>query len=126
PHRLLVSGTTAVQVTCSPSSLKFGRVTRANTSSPQTVTLTNNQSTSLKVNGITSSGDYTAMPSGTVPCSGSIAANETCTFSVTFTPTTTGSIPGAVTVSTDASPGTQPIGLSGPGTGSVTSPVSIL
>jgi hypothetical protein len=125
PHLVLLSGTGAAPVTFSPSSLSFGNITIGNTSSPQTVTLTNNQSNSLKITGITSSGDYTAMPSGIIPCTGTIAANGTCTFSVTFTPTIIGSIAGAVTVSTDASPGTQPVGLSGTGTGSVSSQVAI-
>lgn len=124
PNILPLTGSGTTAVVFSPSSLNFGGIAVNTTTSAQTVTLTNNQSTSLNISGITSSGNYAALPSGATPCAGSIPANGTCTFSVTFRPTLTGSVPGAVSVSTDASSGTQPLGLSGSGTGGTTSSVA--
>ena len=124
PHVVMVSGTAVPPVTFSPATLTFGNVSIGSTSSPQSVTLTNNQSVGLTISGITASGDYSQTnncPSSSTP----LGTGQSCTINVRFSPTAKGSIPGAISISTDASPGTQPVGLSGTGTGSVSSQIAI-
>jgi len=124
PHVVMVSGTGLAPITFSPASLSFGNVAVGANSSPQPVTLTNNQSVGLTINSIATSGDYSQTnncPSSSTP----LGSGQSCTINVRFSPTTKGSIPGAINISTDASPGTQPVGLSGTGTGSVSSQIAI-
>src|SRR5205085_481666 len=73
-------GGTGGTVTLSPSSLNFGNQTVGTTSASQAVTLTNNQSVSLSITSITTSGDYAQ----TNTCGTSLAANSSCTINVTF------------------------------------------
>jgi len=79
------------------------------------VTLTNNQTVLLKISSITVSGDYAATPGGTTPCGASVAAKGKCTFQVTFTPTITGIVKGAVGIAHDAQGSPQVVGLTGTG-----------
>jgi hypothetical protein len=116
PHVVALSGTAIASVAFSPSSLNFGGIA-VGASSTKVVTLNNNQTNGLTIGGISASGDY----SQTSTCPASLGAGQSCTINVTFRPTVAGPIPGAVTVSTDAFPGTPPLGLSASGSGSVTS-----
>src|SRR5271157_5894543 len=82
-------------VTLTPNSLNFGNQTLGQPSSPQPVTLTNNQSVSLTINSsITASGDY----SQTNNCGSSLNPNSSCTINVVFTPSQTGTRTGTLTV----------------------------
>jgi ASPM-SPD-2-Hydin domain-containing protein/centrosomal CEP192-like protein/List-Bact-rpt repeat protein len=120
PHIVSLIGTGLSPVGFSPATLDFGNVGVNTTSSAQTLTLTNNQNSALGISAIAVSGDY----SQTNNCTSSLAAGQSCQISVRFKPTLSGIIPGALSVATDASPGTQPVALTGVGTGSVTSNVS--
>jgi len=120
PWFVSLSGTGLAPVGFSPASLDFGTLAPGATSAAQSVTLTNNQSVSLAVNSISTSGNY----SQTNNCPTSLSAGQTCKINVIFAPTVSGSIPGALTVSTDAGLGTQPVNLKGTGSGSVASKVS--
>ena len=115
PQVLDVSGTAAAPVTFTPSSLIFPAQTVGTTSALQTVTLANNLSTTLTGLTLATSGDFTAAPGGTTPCSSTVVAKGTCTFTVTFTPSQTGVIQGGVTVSDSASNSPQVVNLSGTG-----------
>jgi hypothetical protein len=110
-----LSGTAVLPVTFSPTSLTFTAQTVGTTSAPKTVTLTNNQNVVLSLTSILASGDYSAASGGTTPCGSTVPALGTCTFNVTFTPTKTGSIKGAVTVTHGASGSPQVVGLTGTG-----------
>jgi hypothetical protein len=121
PHVLPLSGTGLPPVGFLPTSVDFGTVVVNTTSTAQTVTLTNNQGVALNITGISASGDYSL----THNCSSSLAAGQSCNISVSFHPTTAGAVPGALTVSTDASLGAQPVGLTGSGSGSATSKVDL-
>jgi hypothetical protein len=116
-----LSGTGLAPVGFNPNSLDFGTVSTGISSAAQAVTLTNNQDKDLAISAINSSGDYLQIND----CPASLAAGHTCTITVTFHPTATGTVPGALSVSTDALPGTQPVGLTGTGSGSVSSAVTI-
>jgi len=110
-----LSGTAVLPVTFSPTSLTFPAQTVGTTSAPLTGTLTNNQNSVLNLTSIAASGDYTAVSGGTTPCVSPIAAFAKCTFTVTFTPSKTGTVKGAATVTHGASNSPQVVGLTGTG-----------
>ena len=122
PHFVSLSGTGLASVGFSPASLDFGNVAVGSISAAQTVTLTNNQSGSLGISAIVASGNYST-PSHN--CPPSLTAGQSCQISLSFRPTLVGTVPGALSVTTDASPGTEPVGLTGVGTGSPSSNVNL-
>jgi len=73
------------------------------TSSAQTVTLTNNSSTSLSISGISASTNFAESNT----CGSSLAAGTNCTISVTFTPAALGVQTGTVTITDNAASGRQ-------------------
>jgi len=96
-----------------PTSLSFPSQIVGTTSSSLSSTLANTSSASSSpVCNITITGDF----SQTSSCGTSIGPGASCTFNVTFAPTTTGSRTGALTVTDDAVNTPAPISLSGPGT----------
>ncbi len=115
PQIVDVSGTGALPVGLSPTSLTFAAQTVGTTSAPQTVTLTNSSGATLTISSIVASGDFSATPSGAKPCGASVSAGGKCTFSVTFTPNVTGAIAGAATVTHNAPLGPAVIKLTGTG-----------
>ena len=122
PHVLALTGTGLPPVGFSPENLDFGTVAVNTTSASKSITLTNNQSAALNISSISASGGYNVL---TNTCSSPVAAGQSCTINVTFHPTVAGTVPGALTVATDASPGTQPIALIGSGSGSGSSNVDL-
>lgn len=102
-------------VSLSPTSLNFGAVSVGTSSSPQTVTLTNVGSASVTFKGITFSGRYPANYSQTNNCLPSVAAGASCSITVTFTPTATGSRPANLSISDNGGGYTQLVPLSGTG-----------
>ncbi|HEY2520051.1 MAG TPA: discoidin domain-containing protein [Streptosporangiaceae bacterium] len=99
-------------VTVSPTALNFGSVATGSKSSTQTVTVSNPTGSAAAVSSIAATGDF----SQTSPCGSSIAAGGSCTVSVTFAPTATGSRTGTLTV--NAGGVTSTVSLSGTGTSS--------
>jgi Beta-propeller repeat/Abnormal spindle-like microcephaly-assoc'd, ASPM-SPD-2-Hydin/HYDIN/CFA65/VesB-like, Ig-like domain len=114
PQLVNLSGTGVYPVTVLPASLSFGTVNVGGSSSPQTVMVSNNQSTAVNVS-YSASGNYTAAPGSPNGCGGSLAGLGTCNISVTFTPTSTGSINGAMTVQHNANFSPMVVGLAGTG-----------
>jgi hypothetical protein len=112
PVSLQGTGTT---VTFSPSSLTFPAVIVGQSSQPQATTLTNVGSTSLQITSIAIAGSDAGDFSQTNTCGAVVAAGKSCTISVTFTPTTTGSRSADVSVSDNASGSPQTVPLSGTG-----------
>jgi len=109
---LNVSGTGVLPVTFSPTALTFATQSVGTTSAPQTVTVTNNQSVTLTKINVAASGDFGI---STNNCAATLGANSQCTFTVTFTPSQTGSVKGAVTVTDSAISSPQVVNLSGTG-----------
>jgi hypothetical protein len=107
PHIATLTGNGQYPVSLS-ADLAFGTVDVGSSSAPQTITFTNNQSQGLTFTYATS-GDYSAVGSGTNPCGSSLAAKAQCTLAVTFTPTFNGLIRGALTINYNAagSPATR-------------------
>ena len=117
PQTVYLSGTgTGPSLLLSPNSLTFASQAIGSTSAAQPVTLTNNGTMALTLGSIAVSGDFAqtnTCPSGSTP----LAVNATCTISVTFTPTASGSHGGTLSVS--ATGASASIGLSGTGSGPV-------
>lgn len=106
--------TVAPQASLSPSSLTFSAQAVGSSSPPQVVTLANGGSATLNISSITISGDY----SKTTTCGATVSVGGTCTISVTFSPTTTGTRTGTLTVNSDAASSPNTVGLTGTGSGS--------
>ncbi|WNI16124.1 discoidin domain-containing protein [Actinacidiphila sp. ITFR-21] len=97
----------------SPASLTFAARTVNTTSPAQTVTLANTGTAAASVSSIAAAGDFAQ----TNTCGTSIAAGASCTISVTFTPTASGTRTGGVTVTGSASDSPTTVALSGTGAG---------
>ena len=111
PQVVSLTGTAVSAMTVSPANLTFS-TTVGVSSSPQSVTLTNNTAKAVTISSVAVSGDYTQ----TNTCGSSVAANSSCTFSVIFSPLGTGTIDGAVTITTSASAIPQIISMAGTST----------
>lgn len=100
-----------------PSALLFEPQAMGTTSPPQTVTLKNYGSTSLTVSSINVNGDF-AVPAKT--CGESLQAGQSCTLSVSFSPTHGGAATGFVAV--DESGDKTPVKITLTGTASDSAP----
>ena len=105
-------------VVLTPSSLSFARQAMGTTSVALKVRVSNSGSKALSITSIVASGDFAQ----TNDCPATVPPAGSCTLSVTFTPTATGTRTGAITV-TDNAVG-SPHKLSLTGTGGV--PLAIL
>ena len=103
----------------SPPSLKFGPQPVGTTSPGQIVKVWNFEDTNMTVYGWAASGDFVAVPGGSQPC----AVNGQvpplllpfCNLVVYFTPTKTGNITGAVSVTTSWATASESFPVSGTG-----------
>jgi Abnormal spindle-like microcephaly-assoc'd, ASPM-SPD-2-Hydin len=107
-----LTGKAVLPVTFNPTSLTFAAQTVGTTSLSKSLKLTNNQAVALTLTSLVASGQYTVAP-GT--CLTTVSAHGSCTFTVTFSPKQTGTIPGVVTVTHNASGNPQAIKLTGTG-----------
>ena len=105
-------GALAPGVTLSASSLAFGSQSVPTSSAPQTITLTNTGTAPLSIASIAVIGDF----SESNTCPASLAAADSCTIDVVFTPTVAGSITGTLGITSNAPGSPHTVGLSGTGT----------
>jgi hypothetical protein len=97
--------------TASSASIGFGDETVGITSPVQTITLINNGSAELRIDGIS-----LALPfAQTNTCDSSLAVGATCTINVTFAPTTAGDFTSDVSITDNAKDSPQKVRLSGTG-----------
>lgn len=119
PQTVTLTGTGTTggpAATISPLNLTFASQ-NLNTSSPsQTVTLSNTGSGTLSITNIVASGDY----SQTNNCGTSLAPAASCTVTVTFKPSWTGTRAGYITFSDNNSSTQQTVTLTGAGTAAST------
>ena len=108
-------GTTAK---LSPTSLGFGNVIVGSTSPPQAVTLSNVGTTTFSISGITIGGANAGDFAQTHTCGSSLAAGASCSISISFRPTATGTRLAALTVTDGAAGSPQSARLSGTGASS--------
>jgi hypothetical protein len=100
----------------SPTSLSAGSALVGATSGAHKVTLSNLGTGNLTIHGVTASGDF----SETDTCTGqTLLPSATCDISVTFTPSVTGIVPGALTIADNTPQSPHIVALSGTGLGSV-------
>ncbi len=112
------TGGATVPLTISPASETFTSTGIGATAPAKVITVTNKGAATVTLSAITADADYSAVGSGTTPCTSGLALVKLakCTFSVTFTPTGTGSIKGAVSISsTGGAVSPQIVGLTGTG-----------
>lgn len=95
----------------STTSLIFGNQYLSTTSAQQTLTVTSSGTTALVISNITTSAYFTQ----TNNCAGSLAVGAGCSISVTFTPTTSGTLTGSLVISDNAWGSPQTVALSGTG-----------
>ena len=114
PQQVPLSGIgTTAELT--PTSLSFGSVTVGNTSAAKTVTLKNVGTTAITITSITIAGTAAGDFAQTNSCGSSLAASASCTISVTFKPTTTGTRSAMLKVTDSAAGSPQTVSLTGTG-----------
>jgi hypothetical protein len=117
PHVVALTGTGtlgAPGVLFTPPSLVFAPQTMNTTSPPQSVTVTNNGQTPLTVTNISVGADF-AQSNNCPSTPFTLAVGGSCKFSVTFTPTKTGTISESLTLTDNTTSGASSITLVGTG-----------
>jgi hypothetical protein len=112
PQSVPLSGTGTVQATLTPASKTFPATKVGTTSAAKVFTLSNKQSVALTGISASTTGAFSV---STTTCGASLAAKSSCTISVVFTPTQTGSTTGSLEVSDSAVGSPQTSSLSGTG-----------
>lgn len=100
-------------VTLAPNGLYYTPLNVGQTSAPQTVTLTNQQTVPLTITSIVVTASYSE--SDNCVANSPIAAGGTCTINVTFAPATSGTLVGQVTVNDNAPNAFQVVNMTGTG-----------
>ncbi len=98
-------------VSVNPTSLTFSKQQIGTTSPPKTVTIPDNQMTALTINSMSTYGDFAQ----TNTCPNSLAAGASCTVSVTFTPSQSGTRAATLIVTHNATNSPQVVDLAGTG-----------
>jgi hypothetical protein len=113
--------TTGSALTASPSSESFASTAVGSTSAAQTVTITNPGTTAVSISQLAVTGPF----GQTTTCGATLAANGSCTVSVTFTPTAAGAATGDLTVASTAAGSPLTVALTGTGTTSSTTDLAL-
>ena len=112
----LTGNGSAAGVVFSPASLSFGNVATGQSSTAQTVTITNNGNINLVVTGVSFTGTNPGDFSDTNGCT-TVAPNAKCTITVTFKPAAAGARSASLSVTDNAPASPQSVPLTGTGTG---------
>lgn len=119
PQSVAISGigtgsTNQPQATLSASNLSFGSQTQGTSSAPQVITLTNTGNATLHfLSPVTLSGAFAKDWTQTNTCSAPLAAQGTCTITVTFSPSDNGILSASITLTDDAPNSPQTLNLYG-------------
>jgi parallel beta-helix repeat protein len=114
-------GSSTPTLSVTPASLTFASQALNTTSSPQTVTVNNTGTATANISTIATTGDFAE----TSTCGTSIAAGASCTVSVTFTPTASGTRTGSLTIASNASNSPTTVALTGTGAGTVSTNLAL-
>jgi hypothetical protein len=106
---------TGPSVTLAPGSLSFPGQALKSTSKAQTVTVTNGGSSALSITGVTVTGAAASQFAATSACGSSVAVGASCTISVTFSPTASGTQTASLSIADNAANSPQTVSLSGGG-----------
>ena len=115
PHVIGLRGIGTV-VKLSPKNLAFGATPIGVTSVAKNITLKNVGSVGLNIAGITITGKNIGDFAQANSCGSIVAAGQSCTITVTFTPTAKGTRSAAVSISDDGGGSPQKVKLTGTGT----------
>ena len=107
-------GSPSPVLSASPSSLTFASQALNTTSAAQPVTVTNTGTAAASLASVGITGDYGQSNN----CGTSLAVGASCTVSVTFTPTASGTRAGSLTINSNAANSPATIALSGAGASS--------
>jgi hypothetical protein len=125
PQTLKLTGTgvssgggSGAVATFSPTSLTFASTTVGSTSAAQTAKLSNTGSASLTITGWSWAGTNVGDFAATSNCLSSLAASASCTTSVTFKPTASGTRTATLSVTDNAGGSPQSLSLTGAGVSS--------
>lgn len=114
PQTVSLEGTGTV-IELNPDALDFGTVQVGKSSAPEQTTLTNVGNVGLKITGIQITGPDPEDFFQTNNCGGGVGARSSCTITVTFTPTQSGSRTADVSISDNGGGSPQLLSLSGTG-----------
>jgi hypothetical protein len=104
-----MGGDSGPNATLSPTSLSFGNQDVGTTSPAQPITLSNYGTATLNITGIAASTNF----GQTNNCVSPLASGASCTVSVTFTPTGSGTLDGTLSLTDNAPDSPQMVSLSG-------------
>jgi len=102
-------------VSLSPTSLAFTSTHVGSSSAAQVVTLKNTGTAALTISNVTFTGSSAASYLQTNTCGASLAANISCAISVTFKPTTAGTLTASLSLAGNATSSPQNVALTGTG-----------
>jgi Alpha-1,3-glucanase catalytic domain D1/F5/8 type C domain/Pectate lyase superfamily protein/Abnormal spindle-like microcephaly-assoc'd, ASPM-SPD-2-Hydin/Cep192 domain 4 len=114
-------GSTGTALTASPSSASFPNTNVGSTSSAQSVTVTNPGSSAVSMSSIGVTGPFSESNN----CGLSLAANASCTVSVSFAPTAAGAATGTLSVNSSAPGSPLTVALSGTGVATTTTDLAL-
>jgi len=106
-----------------PTSLSFGNVTTGTSSPTQNVTITNTGNSNVTISQITLTGAGYSMTGGSAPVT--LAPSQTITLVLQFSPTTTGTISGSITIVSNATGSPVMVPLTGTGVAPVQHSVAL-
>jgi len=112
PQTVSLSGTGKAQATLTPASATYSPTKVGTKSAAKTFTLRNNQNVILRNVSISTTGDFSV---SSTTCQANLTSNASCTISVAFTPTQTGTRTGTLQVSDNAVGSPQVSNLKGTG-----------
>ena len=112
PHTATLQGNNGVtSITISPGDVSIGPIEVGETSTVETITITNTGDEPMTITNIAITGGTDFQESSN--CPPSLAPGESCTISVTFTPTTAGDTTAQLDIYTDTSSLPQTVNLTG-------------
>ena len=114
-------GPSTATLSVAPASLSFASQALNTTSGAQTITVNNTGTAAATLSVISATGDF----SETTTCGTSIAAGASCTVSVRFTPTVSGTRTGSLTIASNASNSPATVALTGTGAGTVSTNLAL-
>jgi len=112
PQTVSMSGTGIAQTVVTPVSLTFAKQKVGTTSAAKKVTLKNNLDTNLTGISYVATKPFAV---STSTCKTTLASNSSCTISVVFKPTVTGTVTGTLTIKDSANNSPQIVSLTGTG-----------
>jgi hypothetical protein len=124
PQTVSLNQSGGLPVTLSPSSLSFSGQIVNTTSGAKAISLKNRQAVPLTITSVSVAGDF-AQTNNCPLAPLQLAKGASCRFSITFTPTSLGTRTGTLVIADDASTSPQSVSLSGTGTLSGLSAISV-